>query len=813
MAPAIRQTSFSAGELDPKLWGRTDIEVFGKGLRRCRNFFVSPQGALVSRPGTIFLGETKGAGTTKAVRLVPFVYSDAQTYVLEFGHLYVRFWSNGAQVNHKHLAYDDQTANFQVGETVTGIVSGATGLVLAMSDAGATGLLRLANVTGTFVDDEEVTGLTSAGSAAVNGPAVDTPADLVTEWTEGDLDKLQWAQTGDILTLTHPLRAPKELRRTGHELWSLADVSFTRLGPFFADVDDLETVTSPPRIVGILPAASATGDRPGREWRWKVTTVAQHTATGHTFETLPVTVDSQYNPAGDIDIDVALPDLIAVYPDVAVTLQREETSGLTGWPYGADEYKVIAFNYYRGRGDVFGFVGQTKSRTFVDTGAEPDYALQPPRGDNPFNVYDKDGDLERTEEPATIAFFQERRVFGGSVERPGFLWFSATGDYVNFDERYYLFVKEQALVFDLLTRRRETIRTMVAGEALVVGTDASKWIIDGGPGGVLGYDSYDLRAVEAGGVGYLPALQLGGTVLFVSATARSIRGLSPSARVQRRWDGRELTTIAAHLFRGPSGTVVDWAFAEEPYGLVWAVRADGVLLSLTLGAGSSAWAWHDTDGEVQNVCSVPEGGEDAVYLVVKRTVDSEVKRYVERMVDREPEGSEPICLDCAVGTLNAGEGWGGLGNLTHLEGKSVYVVGSGQPVLGPFVVEGGALNAVQVPEPPEGTVLYAGLLFTPEAETLDVAQGEARLKQKTVVRVGFEVYASKGLHVGPDFDHLVEWRQRQVSDDYDAVSAATDLVVVPVKGGWNAHARAALRQTVPLPVTILGLTRELEVGG
>ena len=52
-----RQTSFGCGELDPRLWGRTDLKVFAKGLRRCRNFFPTQQGALMSRPGTIHLGE------------------------------------------------------------------------------------------------------------------------------------------------------------------------------------------------------------------------------------------------------------------------------------------------------------------------------------------------------------------------------------------------------------------------------------------------------------------------------------------------------------------------------------------------------------------------------------------------------------------------------------------------------------------------------------------------------------------------------------------------------------------------------------
>lgn len=82
----LRQTSFAGGELSPRLWGRTDLELFGHGARRLRNFFVSPQGAAVSRPGTQLLVAAK----TADVVLLPFVFSDTVSYVLELGAGYVR---------------------------------------------------------------------------------------------------------------------------------------------------------------------------------------------------------------------------------------------------------------------------------------------------------------------------------------------------------------------------------------------------------------------------------------------------------------------------------------------------------------------------------------------------------------------------------------------------------------------------------------------------------------------------------------------------------------------------------------------------
>lgn len=66
------------------------------------------------------------------------------------------------------LAYDNQTANFTVGQTLTGAISGATGLIIADSDSGTTGTLTLRNIEGTFQNNETITD-GAGGSALANG--------------------------------------------------------------------------------------------------------------------------------------------------------------------------------------------------------------------------------------------------------------------------------------------------------------------------------------------------------------------------------------------------------------------------------------------------------------------------------------------------------------------------------------------------------------------------------------------------------------------------------------------------------------------
>ena len=52
-------SNFTAGELTPKLYGRTDIAKYDNGAQTVENFLVQPHGGLTRRPGTQFVAEVK----------------------------------------------------------------------------------------------------------------------------------------------------------------------------------------------------------------------------------------------------------------------------------------------------------------------------------------------------------------------------------------------------------------------------------------------------------------------------------------------------------------------------------------------------------------------------------------------------------------------------------------------------------------------------------------------------------------------------------------------------------------------------------
>lgn len=91
----LTQPSFTGGELSPSLYARVDLSRYATSLQTCRNFIVSSYGGVYNRPGTTYIQNTN---TNQSVRLLPFAFNTTQTYVIELGPNYARFYSNGAPI-------------------------------------------------------------------------------------------------------------------------------------------------------------------------------------------------------------------------------------------------------------------------------------------------------------------------------------------------------------------------------------------------------------------------------------------------------------------------------------------------------------------------------------------------------------------------------------------------------------------------------------------------------------------------------------------------------------------------------------------
>src|SRR5690606_2976178 len=182
-------------------------------------------------------------------------------------------------------------------------------------------------------------------------------------------------------------------------------------------------------------------------------------------------------------------------------------------------------------------------------------------------------------------------------------------------------------------RQVNVIRELVPMADLVILTAGGEWrmVTDG----VVAPTTISLRPQSYRGAADYRAEVIGNTALYIQAQGTAIRDLYYTF-AEDGYNGADLTLLADHLFHGHAVDSID--FHQTPYSILWAVRDDGALLSCTYLREQEVlgWARHDTgDGDAfEDVCVIPEGDEDACYVVVRRTINGATKRYVERFATR-----------------------------------------------------------------------------------------------------------------------------------------------------------------------------------
>ena len=244
-APAL--SSFTAGEISPRLEGQITLEKYRQGLSTLTNMICMPHGGVTRRPGTEFLGEVKNSAAK--ARLIPFQFKTSDTYILEFGPETMRVYRNGLQV----LTGSAKTIT-AVTQASPGVLTSATH---GFSDGdeiyitGVGGMTQLndrnfivANATAntfTLVDLFGVAINTTAFTAFTSGGTADKIYQISTPYVEADLFNLRYAQSADTMYIVHPSYDIRILTRTGSAAWTLTTA----------------TITGTPS-----PALSGTNDRP-----------------------------------------------------------------------------------------------------------------------------------------------------------------------------------------------------------------------------------------------------------------------------------------------------------------------------------------------------------------------------------------------------------------------------------------------------------------------------------------------------------------------------------------------------------------------
>lgn len=251
--------------------------------------------------------------------------------------------------------------------------------------------------------------------------------------------------------------------------------------------------------------------------------------------------------------------------------------------------------------------------------------------------------------PSVAAYFQQRRVYANSLNQPDTYWMSQPGLYSNMDSSIPV-TDGDSITGTPWAQQINGIQFLVPMPGgLVVLTGKGAWQVNGGQSSAITPSNQTATAQAYNGCNAIvPPQTINYDILYVQNKGSIWRDLSYNFYTNI-YTGTDLTVLANHLFTDFQSIQATWA--EEPFKLLWVVRNDGKMLSLTYlkEQNITAWTRHDTNGLFVGVCSVTELPVDAVYVITQRYVQGAWRYYSERMDNRIWDTVEDaFCVDSGL---------------------------------------------------------------------------------------------------------------------------------------------------------------------
>ena len=760
--------SFAGGEITPEMFGRIDLAKFQTGLQLCRNFRVLPHGPAARRQGTYFIAEA--GDSTRAVRIIPFVFSATQAAVIEFGHQYVRFHTAAGTV-------------VETAKTVTAVTQANPGVftvaahgytngqTLALANFGGmvdlnTRFLRVAGATTntfTLTDLGGVAINTSTMPAYTGGGTVSRVYTPSSAYTDLLLFNLHYAQSNDVLSITQPAGVMKELRRAGATNWSFTDVSF------------LVTLPAPTGVGAVATIPTATNPT---AQHYVVTSVAADLVT-ESLASADATATNNLTIAGN-------------YNTISWTAAT-----------GAVRYYV-----FKMRGGVYGYIGQTTTTSLIDDNITPDTLTTPPENNITLNTGTLVGGL--SDYPTAVTYHERRRWLAGTPYQPQNIWATRNATESNLTASIPS-RDDDALAFRVASNQQHAILHLISLNDLAALTVGGEWRIFADGAQAITPTSISIKQQGSSGATNVQPVLAVSSAFYVQSRGSYIRELSYDTVGTGAYRSIDVSIMAPHLFDG--FTIVDMAYCRAPDATLWAVRSDGVLLGMTYVPDQQVYGWHhhDTDGFVESCAVIPENNVDTLYLVVRRTVNGRSVRYIERLVPRLfLEQKDAFFVDS--GLTYTGTATSTVRGLWHLEGKTVSILADGESITDK-VVSNGAVTLDN-----DASTIHIGLDYTSQLQTLPAAyEGAPAAGQgtmKNVSTVYLRVVESVLVSAGPSFTRLTNYPGRDVAQNYGTPPAVrTAELDFDIEGDWNTDGSVCIQQSGPFPLTVAAIATETQTGG
>ena len=810
------QFSFNAGELSPELEGRVDLAKYGSSLRTCRNFIPRVTGPARKRTGLKFVKEAKNSANE--THLIPFEFSDTQAYVLEFGDLYFRVYKDGGAV-------------LETAAAITGISQANPGSVTQVAHGYSngdqvyiSGVVGMTQVNGKYftvtstgantytigVDTSSYTAYSSGGT----GARVYT---VTTTYLTADLEALAWVQSADTLYLAHPSYAPRKITRTAHTSWTITTIAFD-WPPFRAENTGTTTMyASAATGAGITITASAAtfiaGDV-GKTIKFRELVASKHpvwTANAPikwNAAVIAVGATCQYN--GNVyELQDKHGESDPSYtPPIHTVAGEENSDGDWDWIYRHSGEGYVTITAYTNSTTVTATVTQRLPASVVGVA---NATLQWSRG-----AWDATNGY-----PRAITFHEDRLWFAATATDPQSLWASVLGDYEN--HRVYP-TDISSLLFTLADDEVNVIAWLKGGRSMVIGTQGGAFIGSGAdpdkpisPSNTLQAPKHSDEAAESG----VRPVSVGASLLFASRTGRGLIETTYDFGADA-YATQDLSLLADHLVA--AGGIVRMAWQRRPDRVLWVITGDGKLLGISYDRQQDVVGWHahpvggsfsSGDAVVDSLAVIPhpDGDQDQLWVVVKRTINSSTKRYIE--VLEKPFSASAAIEDAFFvdsGLTYDSSSTVTITGLDHLEGQSVYAWADGARQ-GPYTVASGSITLGTA-----ASVVQVGLAYNadlaPQAPETALRDGSIQGRLKQQVGIVFRLYrTAAGLTFGPDTSTLdtLPWTADQDPSGTALTLFTGDTREMPFSGPVESPGTIYLRHSYPGPCTVLAVMPRFEV--
>ena len=740
---AVQLTNFTGGELSPRLDGRNDLNKYSSGCKTLENMIIYPHGSAARRSGSRFIAEVKSSAAK--TRLIPFEFSTTQTYMMEFGNQYIRFYKDNGQIleGDKTISGATQANPVVITATSHGYSNGDEISITSVSGMTelnnkrylvankTTNTFEITNVDGTNINGTSFTAYTSGGVA-------NRVYEISTPYLTAELFDIKYAQSADVMYITHPNHEVEKLSRTGHTSWTLSDVDFTK-GPM-QDANTTDTTLNPGATAvgtGVSLAASAT--------------TGINSGSGF----LSTDVGRFVFLHGGYAKITAVTDTTNATIEILTTLSA--STATADWRLGS----------------------------FSDT----------------------------TGHPSSVTFFEQRLVFAGTSNEPQTLFFSRSGDYENMDANIGgTIADDDAIIYTIASNQVNAIRFMTATRTLIVGTAGGEFTVSGGGTDVAITPTNILIKKQSNhGAANVDAISAGNATLFLQRAKRKIRELAYNFDVDG-YLAPDMTILAEHI---TEGGITQMAYQQEPNQIVWMTRSDGELVGLTYQREQQVTAWHrqifggsfgSGNAVCESVAVIPtDDTEYQVYVIVKRTINSITRRYVEYLNNFDFTETDNTTFNFLDSQLDySGSATTTITGLEHLEGQVVSILadGSTHP---DKTVSSGAITLDR-----SSTKVKVGLSYTSLLQTMRLdagaANGTSQGKTKRIYDISLRLFESVGVEVGPDLSNMERIPFRSSADDMDtAIPVFTGDKEIEFRGNYETDGFIFVRQTQPLPLTVLSL--------